>query len=82
MMGAGYKETDNSFTGVAMGKLLTDYESLTSVATGLFGFRSGVQTFGFNTDGTAFIGRNGLGRIHFDGNSGKIASSAWVDEDG
>lgn len=82
MMGAGYKESDNSFSGVVMGKLLTDYDSLTPKQTGLFGFQSGVQSFGFNVDGTAFIGRNGLGRINFDGNSGAIASSGWVDEDG
>jgi hypothetical protein len=34
---------------------------------GLYGFHNGAQSFGFNVDGTAFIGRSGGGRIAFDG---------------
>ena len=40
--------------------------------SGMFGFHKGESSFGFETDGTAFIGKNGKGRIKFDGNRGII----------
>ena len=40
--------------------------------SGMFGFHKGESSFGFDTDGTAFIGKNGKGRIKFDGNRGII----------
>jgi hypothetical protein len=42
--------------------------------TGLFGYKEGAQSFGFRSDGTAFIGPSGGGRINFDGNGGVIYS--------
>lgn len=42
--------------------------------TGLFGYKEGAQSFGFRSDGTAFIGPSGGGRINFDGNGGLIYS--------
>jgi hypothetical protein len=54
--------------------------------TGLFGYKEGAQSFGFRSDGTAFIGPSGGGRINFDGNGGVIYSGNFdgfeFDEDG
>lgn len=86
---AGGKDDNNKFTGLVMGELGTiaatesqgvkTYANSHEVApnpteTGLFGYREGAQSFGFRTDGTAFIGESGGGRINFDGNSGVIYS--------
>jgi hypothetical protein len=86
---AGGEDDNNKFTGLVMGELGTiaatesqgvkTYANSHEVApnpteTGLFGYREGAQSFGFRTDGTAFIGESGGGRINFDGNSGVIYS--------
>lgn len=75
---AGRKENDNTFSGVMMG----DWEnhekgesSESSLETGLYGFKRGVSTFGFKVDGTAFIGKPGVGRLEFDGNKSVITSN-------
>lgn len=76
MMAAGTK-TGNTFTGVVMGDigpLQSDYSAQTH---GLLGFHEGAQSFGFETNGKAFIGKSGKGRIEFDGNYGVIKSSTW-----
>lgn len=67
-MAAGSKEDDNTFTGVVMGQIQENNQLL----QGLFGYRAGSQTFGFNIDGTAFLGGNTGGRINFDGNRATI----------
>ena len=66
LIGAGKKDNNNTFTGVVMGKTTTN--------SGLIGYSKGVQTFGFDTDGTAFIGASGKGQIKFDGENGIIES--------
>lgn len=73
MVSAGLKNYDNTFSGVMMGKLLIDNKQ----NIGLYGFHHGAQSFGFNVDGTAFLGKSGSGRILFDGNKGVIQSSAY-----
>lgn len=75
MIGAGYKDAKNRYNGVLMG----DVKSTADVAadTGLFGYNEGVQSFGFKTDGTSFIGKSGKGQIRFDGNSGVIQSLSY-----
>jgi hypothetical protein len=45
---------------------------------GLYGFHHGEQSFGFNVNGTAFIGKSGSGRIAFDGTRGIIHSGNWL----
>lgn len=77
MLGAGKKEDDNSFTGVLMGDVGKKGGTTT---TGLYGYHQGVQSFGFDTDGTAFIGKEGKGRILFDGNESVIKSAGWDDD--
>jgi hypothetical protein len=62
----GKKNEDNSFSGVTLGEL-KDFASGNSIETGILGFHHGEQSYGFRDDGTAFIGKSGTGRIHFDG---------------
>lgn len=82
---AGRKENDNTFSGVMMG----DWEhhekgesTESAIETGLYGFQHGVSTFGFNVDGTAFIGPPTAGRIEFNGTKSIISSSAYLNNNG
>ena len=71
MVGAGHKNDNNTFTGVLMGDVVHDDEEL----TGLFGYDAGARVFELNTNGKAFIGKSGNGRIYVDGNTGRIISA-------
>jgi hypothetical protein len=79
MIGAGSKDSDNHFSGIVMGDLekLDANGGILNSEHGLLGFHAGVQSFGFRTNGTAFIGKSGAGRIEFDGNSGIIKSAMY-----
>lgn len=80
MVGAGRKTSDNTFSGVLMGDVgVASGDNKTGL--GLYGFHEGAQSFCFNVDGTAFLGKSGGGRILFDGNKGVISSPGWVQED-
>ena len=81
MMGAGIKNGDNTFSGVLMGDV-GNSAGFNKTPLGLYGFYHGEQSFGFKIDGTAFIGRSGIGRIEFDGTSGIIQSAAFDDNQG
>ena len=73
MLVAG-KKVDNKFTGVVMG----DMGMLSSNKEGgLYGFHSGISSFGFKTDGTAYLGKSGSGRIEFNGTKGTITSQGY-----
>lgn len=75
-VGAGKKESDNTFTGVVMGKDSGQQK------IGLYGYQKGVNTFGFKEDGTAFIGaQSGGGQIQFDGNNATIQGGGGGDSD-
>ena len=91
LVGAGKKNIDNSFSGVLMGEIesktgitIEGTNSLeyslaqNQTGMGLYGFHEGAQSFGFNINGTAFLGKSGGGRISFDGNHGFIYSGAWL----
>lgn len=65
-IGAGIKDTANTFTGIVMG------EDSQQRKIGLYGYQKGVNTFGLMEDGTAFFGASGAGRINIDGNSAMI----------
>ena len=83
---AGGKNGSNQFTGVVMGELgrIKDDKTISTLETGLFGYYNGAQSFGFKTDGTAFLGRPTSGRISFDGNEGIIYSAnfdGWEKDD-
>lgn len=79
MIGAGSKDSDNHFSGIVMGDLkkLDANGGILNSEHGLLGFHAGIQSFGFRTNGTAFIGKSGAGRIEFDGNSGTIKSAMY-----
>lgn len=86
MMGAGIKNRDNTFSGVLMGDIVAgaDFDTRNANGIGLYGFHEGAQSFNFSVNGTAFLGKSGHGRIHFDGNQGFIYSASWLnsfDED-
>ena len=89
LVGAGRKNDDNSFSGVLMGDIdKTGIDNTNGgvfsnphTGLGLYGFHNGLQSFGFNVDGTAFIGKAGGGRIAFDGNQGFIYSANWLNSD-
>ena len=66
-VGAGSKDSQNRFSGVVMGKD-TAREQL-----GLYGYKTGINTFGLMEDGTAFFGaKSGGGQIVIDGTSAEI----------
>ena len=71
---AGTKNTSNQFTGIIAGDIGKIVSQATTTKSGLFGYQTGVESFGFNTDGTAFLGKSGKGRINFNGDLGVIYS--------
>lgn len=75
LIGAGIKNSDNTFSGVLMGEVQTKADLEEKI--GLYGFDHGDQSFGFRVDGTAFLGASGKGRIYFDGNTGIIKSGIY-----
>jgi hypothetical protein len=78
-IGAGKKETDNSFSGVLMGDIArgVGFDPYNMSGLGLYGFNFGEQSFCLSADGTAFFGKAGRGRIHFNGNDGTISSASY-----
>ena len=86
MMGAGYKDDENRFTGVLMGDVsiadespessITEFRPFYS-GTGLYGYNAGEKSFGLNINGKAFLGKAGRGQLLFDGDKGSIFSAAW-----
>lgn len=75
-VGAGKKETDNSFTGILMGEVKEAGKS--KIETGLFGYSSGQRSIFLNAEnGTAIFGSGG-GKIIIDPTKPIIN----VDEDG
>lgn len=78
MVGAGIKDINNTFSGVLMGDVTQAFKDNHN-GLGLYGFHQSDQSFGFNVDGTAFIGKAGHGRITFNGNEGIIQSGAYSD---
>ena len=82
MFGAGKKDDNNTFTGVLMGDVDktggVELKTGNKTGIGLYGFHRGEQSFGFNVDGTAFIGKAGRGRIVMDGTKGTIQSGSYT----
>lgn len=81
-LAAGKKESDNTFTGVMMGDWSrSDTDPAIAAHTGLFGFNHGSMAYAFKDDGTGFIGKDGRGRIVFDGHKSQIYSNNWKGTD-
>ena len=76
MIGAGKKDSSNAFYGVLMGDIGSASKGKTGI--GLYGFHQGAQSFCFNVDGTAFLGKSGRGRITFNGDQGTIQSGNYI----
>lgn len=75
---AGRKEYDNTFTGVVLGDWSkTDSDTPITKQTGVYGFNHGAMSYALKDDGTAFLGKDGRGRIYFDGNNAVIKSASW-----
>lgn len=79
MLGAGKKTAQNTFEGVLIGDIAAGdgFDPDNASGIGIYGFNDGDQSFHFGTDGTAFIGKSGRGRIYFNGNSGTISSASY-----
>ena len=79
MVGAGKKETDNSFSGLLMGDIGAgaNFDTDNYNGLGLYGFHYGAQSLALTIDGKAFFGKAGRGRIYIDGDSGSIASASY-----
>lgn len=76
---AGKKERDNTFTGVALGDWSrTDTDSFVTQQTGVYGFNHGAMSYALKDDGTAFLGKDGKGRIYLSGNKAQIYSANWL----
>ena len=72
---AGKKNDDNTFSGVMIGDWGNkDVEGSISKQTGVYGFNHGAMSYAFKEDGTAFLGKDGAGRIYFNGNNATIYS--------
>lgn len=78
MLSAGSKNEENKFSGVILGDWLgTNTEKIITKNTGLYGFHEGIMSFCFRDDGTANIGKKGIGQLQFNGNSGVIQSGLY-----
>jgi hypothetical protein len=55
-------------------------EENTTKGIGLYGIHKGKFSYGFNVEGTAFLGKSGGGRIWFDGENSIIASAQYLDQ--
>lgn len=64
-VGAGQKETDNSFTGMLIGKVKEANHK--NYYTGLHGYNHGIRTVFINSgNGSAIFGKQGIGQIIID----------------
>jgi hypothetical protein len=71
-VGAGKKNSDNSFTGIVMGVKQIQEKSTSQQKIGMFGYSSGVQSMFLNAeDGSALFGRSGAGQIIIDPSQSK-----------
>lgn len=69
--GFGYKETDNSYTGVLLGTV-KDYNNNGEQSTGLFGYKAGTRTMFLNSEnGSAIFGSSGKAQVIIDPNQDK-----------
>ena len=82
LVGAGRKTIHNTFEGVLIGDVEGGagvYDADNKSGLGIYGFNDGAQSFGFNVDGTGFIGKSGRGRIKFNGSTGTIESASYTE---
>lgn len=78
VLGAGKKENDNTFTGLLLGNL-PEVENVGK--TGLLGYEHGEQSYGIFDDGSAFLGKSSVAQIRFDGSTGVLGNSGYLNQD-
>lgn len=81
MIGAGRKNSKNTFEGVLMGDV-GGSAAADKTGIGLYGYHEGAQSFGLMSDGTAFFGKAGKGRILIDGDDSTIQSASYQSSKG
>lgn len=81
MLGAGRKNSDNSFSGVLIGDIKqgTDQQSASSL-TGVYGLQDGRISYSLTEDGKATLGANGNGQIIIDGSKSLIKTKGYDTE--
>lgn len=78
MLGAGKKNSDNSYSGVLIGDISQGSGLDAAPAqTGVYGLHEGQISYSLKEDGTATFGKSGKGQIKIDGNSGSIKSGNY-----
>lgn len=79
MLGAGRKNTDNTFSGILIGDVQTGTGNTndTNTLTGVYGLHEGVTSFELKENGTASFGKKGRGQILIDGNTSVIKSQSF-----
>lgn len=79
MLGAGRKNSNNTFSGVLIGdvKAGTGLDTMQK-ATGVYGIHEGQLSYGFRDNGTGFIGKSGHGQILLDGNTSVIRNAGYL----
>lgn len=75
-LGVGRVNERGEFSGVVLGDWNEKYANK---KTGIYGLQNNTRTYGFEEDGTGFIGRSGGGQILFDGTQGTIKSGNFDD---
>ena len=70
---------EGKVSGALVGTLTEINGDVQTLQGGLFGFNENKLVFKIGTDGEAFLGAKGAGRINFSGNSGQIMSQSRVD---
>lgn len=78
MLGAGKKNSDNTFSGVLIGDVEKGTGNSMISTTGVYGLQDGMITYALTEDGKATFGKaNGAGQIIIDGNEGTIQSGNY-----
>lgn len=78
MLGAGRKNSNNTFSGVLIGDIQkgTGLES-SSTLTGVYGLQEGKISYSLTEDGMATLGANGNGQIIIDGSKSEIKTKGY-----
>lgn len=78
MLGAGRKNSDNTFSGVLIGDIKkgSDLESANTL-TGVYGFQNGKVSYSLTEDGRATLGANDNGQIIIDSSESSIKTKGY-----
>ena len=76
VMGAGKKESNNTFTGLLLGDLPRAGQA-DPLRTGLLGYEHGEQVYGIFDDGTMFLGKSSVAQLMFNGTDGYIQNAGY-----